>query len=194
MRTQVTVVSAGLALVVILATRLGAFQAQEPQVIGLDAAYASFNQEGITSVEKVVDCEQLGQISDAAQAGPPRIVLCVGSDVAAATHASTAGFAVPEGPMPVVTADTGDTLWIAVYLGRDGSMPPAYQVRAIAVTGKTLRVSYGHDAAPVRSCDLRDYLVWAPVGPVESGVYTLELFDVAAGDVTASRPWQVTVR
>ena len=78
--------------------------------------------------------------------------------------------------------------------GSDGSIPPAYRVRTIELNGKTIRVAYERDESPVRSCDLRAYLVWAPVGQVEAGIYRLELFDVVAERVTLTTPWQVTVK
>jgi len=82
---------------------------------------------------------------------------------------------------------------LAAYLGSDGSTPPAYRVETIEVNGKTIRVAYERDESPARSADLLAYLVWVPVGRLEAGVYTLELFDVVAGNVTTSRPWHVFV-
>ena len=192
MRTQLTVFFVVLAVGgLILATQLGAFQTQETRDIPLDEAYASFNQEGIKSLNNTVDNEPLGQILGMVQEGPQRMALCVGNDIAAAVKTTVVGFSMPEDPVPAVTAATSDIVWLAAYLGSDGSMPPAYIVRSIEVTGKTIRVSYERDASPVRTADLRAYLIWAPIGRMDPGVYTLELFDLLAGDVTASRPWQV---
>ena len=194
MRTRLTVVFAVLAAgVFILAAQLGAFQTQETRAIPLDVAYATFNQEGIKSLDNVADNEHLGQIMSEVQGGPQRMVLCVGNDIGAAVKAATVSFALPEGPMPAVAAAASDTLWVAAYLGSDGSMPSAYQVRAIEVTGNAIRVAYERDESPIRTSDLRAYLVWAPVGRMEAGIYTLELIDAATGDLTASRPWQVIV-
>jgi hypothetical protein len=162
--------------------------------IPLDTAYATFNQEGIKSLDNAVDNDQLSQILGEVQGGPQRIVLCVGDDVAVAVKTASSSFSMPVEPLPAVTTATSDTIWLAVYLGSDGSMPSAYKVWAIEVTGKTIRVAYERDESPGRTCDLRAYLVWAPVGRVEAGVYTLEFFDVVAGNVTASRPWQVITK
>jgi hypothetical protein len=131
----------------------------------------------------------VGEIGD----GPPQIVLCVGDDVAAAVKASVLSFSTPEEAATTITGGTIDTLWLAAYLGSDGSTPPAYRIETIEVNGRTIRVAYERDESPARSADLLAYLVWVPVGRLEAGVYTLELFDVVAGNVTASRPWHVFV-
>ena len=192
----VAVILAALAVILflVLATPGGAFEAREGRAIALDTIYGSFAQDSIKSVEDAVDMEQLSQISGELQGGPPRIVLCVGHDVAAAVKAASTSFSTAEQPVPGVTTAPSDTLWLAAYLGSDGSMPPAYQVRAVELVGKTLRVAYQRDESPTRSCDLRDYLIWAPVGRVEAGVYRLELFDVVAKTVTVSSSWQVRVK
>ena len=37
-------------------------------------------------------------------------------------------------------------------------------------------------------------LLWAPMNRVKLGLYTLELFDSAINEVTASREWQVIAK
>jgi hypothetical protein len=191
MRTRLIVVVTILSVSgLILAAQLGAFEADEARTIPVNTAYATFQQDGLKSLDEAVDSDVLSMIQEA----PQQIVLCIGSDVAAAVKASAASFSMPEDPVPAVGGGANDTLWVAAYLGSEGSIPPAYRVRSIEVKGKTIRVAYERDDAPVRSCDLRAYMVWAPVGPGEAGAYTLELFDVVAERITLTRPWQVTVK
>ena len=191
MRTRLIAVLAVLSVSgLILAAQLGAFEGDEMRIIPVDTAYASFTQEGLKSLDEPVD----GDVLSTTQEAPQQIVLCFGSDVAAAVKASGSSFSMSGEPVPNVVGGTNEILWVAAYLGSDGSIPLAYRVRAIEVKGKTIRVAYERDESPVRSCDLRAYMVWAPVGLVEAGVYTLELFDVGAGKVTLTRPWQVAVK
>ena len=195
MRSQFTVALGVLAIgALILAAQLGAFQTPETRAIPLDTAYATFNQEGLKSLDDTAANEQLGDIVSSIQDRPARMVLCVGSDVASAVTNSGMTFALPNNPTPAVTSTASDTVWLAAYLGTDGSMPAAYKVRAIEMTGKTIRVTFERDESSGRSCDLRAYLVWAPVGRVEAGTYTLELFDASTGSITASRLWHVFVK
>jgi hypothetical protein len=202
MRTRFTFAFVVFAVVgLILAAQLGAFQAQGSRAIPLDTAYATFNQEGIKALDNVADTEGLWEIFAQVQGGPQRIVLCEGKDVAAAVKSAGMSFTMSEmsssmqdQPVPAITVGPDDTVWLAAFLGSDGSLPPAYKVRAINVNDRTIRVSYERDESSGRSCDLRAYMVWAPVGRVEAGEYTLELFDVVAGDVTATRAWQVSMK
>lgn len=178
---------------VALAAQLGAFDREERRLIPLDAVYASFNQEGLKPLGPEVEADGLAEILGAVRESPQQIVLCVGTDVASALRGSELGFATPDEATPPVTARTSDTFWLAAYLGSDGSVPSAFRIRAIEVNGKTIRVEYERDESHVRSADLRNYLIWVPLGHVEAGAYTLELFDTAAERVTRSRTMLVTV-
>ena len=202
MRTRFTLAFVIFAAVgLILAAQLGAFQGQATRAIPLDTAYATFNQEGMKSLDNVSNTEALWEIFNQVQEGLQRIVFCDGKDIAAAVKSAGMSFTMSamsssmEGqPVPAITIDPEDTVWLAAFLGSDGSVPPAFIVRSINVKGRTIRVSYDRDNSSGRSCDLRSYMVWAPVGRVEAGEFTLELFDVTAGEVTLIKPWQVSVK
>ena len=178
---------------VALAAQLGAFDREERRLIPLDTVYASFNQAGLQPLDPEVETDGFAQVLGAVRESPQQIVLCLGTDLAWAVRGSELGFATPDDATPPVMASTSDTLWLAAYLGSDGSVPSAFRLRAIEVNGKTIRVEYERDESPVRSADLRNYLIWAPLGRVEAGAYTLELFDAAAEQVTRSRTLLVTV-
>jgi hypothetical protein len=199
MHTRMTAVFVILAAAgLVLAAQLGAFQGQEPRAIPLNTAYATFNQDGLKALDNAVSNDDLRQMLDQIQAGPQRIVLCEGKDVAAAVKSAGMSFtmsdmssSMPDQPIPVVTIGTDERVWLAAFLGADGSIPPAYKVRAIEVSGRTIRLSYERDDSSGRTCDLIGYLVWASIGRMDAGVYTIELFDSAAGNVTVTRQWQV---
>jgi hypothetical protein len=138
-----------------------------------------------------VDNEALSAMVSEVQGGPQRIVLCDGIDVGAAVKSSALNFSMPESPVPFVATGKNDAVWVAAFLGSDGSIPPAYVVRSISVTDRIVRVAYERDDSSGRTCDLSAYMIWAPLGRMDAGMYTLELFDVAAGTVTVTRRWQV---
>ena len=194
MRTPFTAVVAVLtALVLILAAQFGAFEPEEARMIPLHTVYATFNQEGLKAADEAVDNEDLAMALNAIGDGREEVVLCVGDDVVAAVKASIASFAMPKEPVPAVGGGSIATIWVAAHLGSDGSVPPAYRVRSVEVNRTTIRVAFAHEDSPVRSCDLRGYMIWAPVGRVAAGAYTLELFDVTADRVIATRPWHLNV-
>ena len=110
MRTRLIVVVTILSVSgLILAAQLGAFEADEARIIPVNTAYATFQQDGLKSLDEAVDSDVLSMIQEA----PPQIVLCIGSDVAAAVKASAASFSMPEDQVPAVGRGTNDTLWVA---------------------------------------------------------------------------------
>jgi hypothetical protein len=177
-----------------LAAHLGAFETEEARIIPLSTVYATFNQEGLKSADEAAGSEDLAQVLSAIREAPPQIILCVGTDIIAAVKSSTPSFSTPEESALSMVGVKSDTMWVAAYLGSDGSIPLAFRIQAVEVRDKTIRIAYERDESPGRSCDVRAYVVWAPVGPVEAGSYTLELFNMAPDSVTVTRPCQVTVK
>jgi hypothetical protein len=196
MRTiRLTVVSAALITgAVVLGAHLGAFENEPTRVIPLNRVYATFAQDNLRSAEAIIGQEILESVDNTNRAAPRRIALCVGADATAAVRDSAKAFALPEKGVPSVQIDSNHTLWLAAYLGTDGSVPSAYRLESIEIRDKTIRVTYESDESGARSCDLHDYLLWAPLNRVESGRYTLELFDSTINEVTASREWQVIAK
>lgn len=195
MRTRlIAVVVVFSVLGLILAAQLGAFQTGETRIVPLTTVYATFNQEGLKSADDATNNEDSAEILSAIREATPRIVLCVGPDVVAAVKSSTPTFSLPEESVLDMAGSASETMWVAAYLGTDGSLPPAYRIQAVEVRDKTVRIAYKRNESPERSCDLRPYMVWAPIGPVEAGSYTLELFDMASDSVTTTRLCHVTVK
>jgi hypothetical protein len=193
MRTRFFAIAAGLAVVGMMATPRVSAVSGDGLDLPLNSAYVCFTQEELKALDASVDDNDLLQATGVVQGGSRQIVLCVGHDIAAAVKASATNFAVSDQPVPIATGAPGDTLWLAAYLGSDGSTPPAFRVRAVNVANKTIRLSYERIEAAERSCDYHAYMVWVPVGRVEAGDYTLELFDLV-GEATLSRTWRVIAK
>lgn len=179
---------------VVLGAHLGAFENEPTRVIPLNSVYATFAQDNLRSAEGIIDQETLERVAKANRAVPRRIALCVGADATAAVRDSAKAFALPEMGIPSVDVDSSHTLWLAVYLGTEGTVPPAYRLESIEIRDRTIRVTYESDESGARSCDLHDYLLWAPLNRVESGLYTLELFDSGINEVAITREWQIIAR
>ena len=190
---RIRLIAGSVALLVftaIVSVRLGAFQPESKRVVPMNSVCATFAQDEVKSVDAIEDAafaETMGALRERSA----QIVLCNGNDIAAAVKSSGESFRMPEEPAPSIVAGPSNPVWVAAYFGTDGSVPPAYKVRAVEITGKSIRVAYERVESPGRSCDLHAYVIWAPIGPISAGSYTLELFDVAADSIIATRPWQV---
>ena len=174
----------------IVSVRLGAFQPESKRVVPMNSVCATFAQDEVKSVDAIEDAA-FAETMGALREGSAQIVLCNGNDIAGAVKSSGESFRMPEEPVPSIVAGPSNPVWVAAYFGTDGSVPPAYKVRPVEITAKTIRVAYERVESPGRSCDLHAYVIWAPIGPISAGSYTLELFDVAADSIIATRPWQV---
>jgi len=181
------------AIPIVLAARLGAFT-EDMREIPLNTVYATFEQEPMRPADLAVPNEHFDPILAMVHDGMPRLALCEGPDIVAAVEATAVNFAMPDDLTPTVMAGMEDTIWLAAYLGSDGSLPSAYRILGVNVTGRTIRVSYEADDSPSRSCDLRAYLIWAPLSEMLPGDYTMELFDASNNRVTLSRTWNIVAR
>ena len=76
----------------LLAVQLGAFEADDTRVIPLNDAYATFTQEGMRTAEEAAGNEAIDTVLDAIRESPPQMVLCVGTDIAAAVRSSAFSF------------------------------------------------------------------------------------------------------
>ena len=161
-------------------------------MIPLNAVYASFDQENLEPCNDAVANADFGDTMNVVRNGPARIILCVGNDVAAAVKCSERAFFTPEEPMPSVIEGRNTRIWVAAYFGMDGSTPPAFQVRAVEITGHLIRVGFEQIDSSQRSCDLRTDIGLAPLNHLEAGTYALELFDTARRETVATRLWRVT--
>src|SRR5262249_19702029 len=120
----------------IVSVRLGAFQPESKRVVPMNSVYATFMQEEVKSVDAIEDAGFVDTMS-VLREGAAQIVLCTGNDIAGAVKSSGESFRMPEEPAPSIVAGPSNQVWVAAYFGTDGSVPPAYDVRAVEITGKT---------------------------------------------------------
>jgi hypothetical protein len=123
-------------------------------------------------------------------AGKATVFLVAGKDITAAIKASRGRLGERAVGPPDQLKPAGQPVWLVAYLGTSGSSPPAWKVEGIAVKDKLIRVSYRKGAAVTD--DVHAYLVWAPLGKLEPGVYSLELYDAAAEGPTCVRRCKVS--
>jgi hypothetical protein len=126
----------------------------------------------------------------------PMIFLVNGKDFLAAVKASRL-FLQPQGdakaPGPNAETKAGEQSWVGAHLGVKGSQPPAYRLLSVEIECRKVRITYGTIKSGGSTLDYYSYLVWAPLGKLPAGEYTLELCDAAAEKVTATRKSKVIV-
>jgi hypothetical protein len=65
-------------------------------------------------------------------------------------------------------------------------MPPAFRVLSVEINGTKIRVNYESITRELSTGDEHPYLLWAPLGKLAAGEYTLELFDTATKKLTVT--------
>jgi hypothetical protein len=137
----------------------------------------------------------LRQISDQHGGGASNILLVRGNNIATAVTAAWKAFVggrPVDSPASAIDGSTAEeSLWLVAYFGTSHSEPPAWFVQSVEQTGKTLRVSFRKPDPSVTTHDLRQHLIWVPLGKLQAGTYTLELFEQGRNEVTLMR--RVTV-
>lgn len=83
-----------------------------------------------------------------------------------------------------------EPLWLVAYLGTAGSEPPGWLIHSAEQSGATIRLSYV-TGRPTTN-DGHEYLVWVPLGHLDGGIHTLELFNHTEQYVTLMRRVQVS--
>jgi hypothetical protein len=123
----------------------------------------------------------------------PYILLVNGKDLPSAIQASNPGAQrCPKTGAPI-DLKSNEQIWVGALLGANGSSPPAYQVLSVEVEGTKVKITYEHLESFERTADFHLYLAWAPLGKLEPGEYTVELYDAVAKKVTASSKRSVVV-
>jgi hypothetical protein len=126
--------------------------------------------------------------------GLPRVFLVNGNDFRAAVKASRPFLEDADDgkkPAPKTESKAGGPHWVGACLGSDGSLPPAFRVLSVEISGTTIRVTYESIQRNESTNDEHPYLLWAPLGNLTAGEYTLELYDTTAKKVTVSRKSKV---
>jgi RNA polymerase sigma factor (sigma-70 family) len=124
--------------------------------------------------------------------GASNVFLVRGRDVKDAVQATWEVFAAraPADVPPAANRQARQApLWAVAFFGITGSSPVAWKVRAVTVKGKAVRIAY--ETGEARTNDLHPYYAWVPLGRLEPGAYTVELFDAGREEVTLLRRCRV---
>ena len=174
------------------ATLLGG---DEERKIAPEKIFANNGQKSVKKLEGPAAMDDLQKVHGTAKDRKPAVFLVAAKDIGAAVKASR-GLAVQRAsgdPVPEVKTDAKGTLWVGAYLGSSGSNPPQFLVESVEVTSKTIRVAYERVKSTEVTADLREYLLWAPLGELKAGDFTLELYEVTSKKVTLKQSWKVIV-
>jgi hypothetical protein len=127
--------------------------------------------------------------------GLTNVFLVRGKDINEAVRAASSamvGFsggggypvAPKEGEWPPATESR--QLWLVAYLGAGHSGTNAsVPIQSVEREGKTIRLAYCYRSN--QNKDMMPYIFWVPLGEMEKGTYTLELFDTDKKEVTLLR-------
>jgi hypothetical protein len=175
---------------------------EKVEEVPLKSIYATTGQEEVQRINRN-DGEYgtaINEIISHSRSGASNVFLVRGHDLPAAVKAT---LLVLAGSRPVDTPIgpgdlTGphdrtkhDSIWMVAYLGTAGSSPPAWDIASVERRNKTVRLTYSKPDRFYSSRNLHVYLAWAPLGKLEPGDYSLELFDGRKREVTLLR--RVTV-
>lgn len=165
--------------------------APKPKEIRLDMAYTWTGQKGI----KPLDLDQPAMSVNAMYKqllshGLSNVVLVRGSDIGDAVALTQVAFRSGVGTGVLTRPNDNNPsnlLWIVAYVGRDSSSPLHYEFLRVEQTGNRFRVEYRDNRPDGGSDEYIPYAIWVPVGELEAGKYTLELYEAKAKDVVLSR-------
>ena len=77
--------------------------------------------------------------------------------------------------------------WLFAYLGIGSSSGPPFIVDEVTVNGTTIRLAYHKPKLMAQTDDIHEYFYWVPLGKLEDGTYSLELFDSGRNEVMLTR-------
>ena len=167
---------------------------KELRKIPLNSIYTTSEQKGLKAVDEALrqsskPLEEL--IERSVTMGASNVFLVRGNDVAGAVQATRqvfTGSSVDE-PVPLDQRSEPDSFWVVAYFGISGS-GEAWLVRSVEVTGKEVRITFKKGVS--ENNDEHPYFAWVPIGKLDPGTYTLELFDQRRQQATLVR--RVVVR
>jgi hypothetical protein len=180
-----------LAGVVVVLLGFGFCAADEDAKIPLGSVYTTTGQQDTkdAGIELRNAPQPFGEFS-----GLPVVFLVNGKDFLAAVKASRPFLELGvngKAPAPKAESKSSGTIWVGACLGSDGSVPPAYRLHAVEIKGKKIRVTYAFIEREISTGDEHPYLLWAPLGKLPAGEYTLELYDTTTKKVTVTRKSKV---
>ena len=97
----------------------------------------------------------------------------------------------PADILNIVSTSKAKMRWLTVYLGVGHSSPAKFTAIGASVDGNTIRFTYRKPRPRWESEDDVYYFYWLPIGNLDDGVYTLELYDAEAKATTFTRRVEV---
>jgi hypothetical protein len=173
----------------------------EPEAVAipLAAIYSTNGQKGLIAVHGGATAPggfDMDEMHREFRGGISNIFLANADDIVQAVSATrrafTSGMSAEVPVLPRLTeVRRPAAFWMVVFLGIRGSEPPALLVRSVERKGKVIRLGFQRYAGGGKTKDSHRYFIWVPLGKLDSGKYTLELFDAETKEVTLTR--RVTV-
>ncbi len=77
--------------------------------------------------------------------------------------------------------------WLVVFVGVAGSSPVSWIVDNVTVNDGKIRFGYHRNPIGASSLDIHYYYYWVPLGKLDDGIYSLELYDTKLKAVTLMR-------
>jgi hypothetical protein len=196
---------------VLLGTASGALPAAAPappdekvEKIALESVHSTSHQKPLKPVSRgfnlVGDGEKkkyvepyghfLEEIYSHYHPGASNVFLARGDDIGAAISATWEVCVCRRGAeRPSAPYEKGEhkSLWLVAYLGTAGSEPPHWEVRSVERKGRTVRLAFAPSETGSETNDEEQYFYWAPLGKLEPGACTLELYDEQEKAVVLTR-------
>jgi hypothetical protein len=168
-------------------------KAAERRTIALSSVYSTNGQEGLKGAPLDLTKEARRSFESLRRKSldaPSNIFLVTGRDIAeaiAATRLAMSGARPVDGPVKPKDDAKVEKHWLVVFLGHKGSEPPAWLVKSVEQADGTIRATISEPKGGGRTADLHEYLIWAPVGKLKAGTWTLELYMAEKKRVTLLR-------
>jgi hypothetical protein len=132
----------------------------------------------------------LEEIFKAYHTGAANVFLVRGDDIGAAISATwEVCVCRRRAERPSAPYEKGEhkSLWLVAFLGIAGSEPPHWEVRSVERKGRTVRLAFAPSETGSETNDEEQYFYWAPLGKLDPGACTLELYDEQEKAVVLTR-------
>jgi hypothetical protein len=165
----------------------------EVRTVPLEKCFASFVSGRIQFLSPDFSPELI-RIARESRSGASNVFLVRGRDIREAirtTRDVLFGARAVDGPVINSQRPAEASVWLVAYLGV-GSSTPLWEVSAVSMNERTVRLVCPRLTPAVITSDIHVYCVWIPLGTLPEASYLLELYDDADGKPLLVRRVQVT--
>jgi hypothetical protein len=155
---------------------------EEVRTIALESIHSTSGQQGFKLVQRGQEpiAPYLERLWTKFNGVPSNVVLVRGDDLTTTLRSTMMAFTAARSTHKPVDPNDGskpEQLWLVAHLGLAYSTPPAWLVESAEQRGKTLRLTFFEPVNGGATSDDHQYFYWVPLGKLQPGAYTLELFD-----------------